>query len=256
MSGCFDSDTIALRERERLNADYALHNLEAWVAEQVNPYRGMRILDLGCGTGKQIFYFAPLVFPEGHITGIDISDQAVSLVKLRANRKGFNNIDAFNGSIDDCLSLLEGREFDLILSAYAVYYSRDMVSLISGFRSLLRPKGQVFVCGYGRGTNQEMIKLVNQVAGGTRKRTDEIQDFIGRAEISEIGRWYSRYKTVRLDNRITFTSAEGLLRWWRNYNSFDEKIYEEVARSVEQHFKLNETFILTKAVLGIQYQVG
>ncbi len=256
MSRCFDSDTVALIERERINANSALHDLEAWMAQQVNPYRGMRILDLGCGTGKQIFYFAPLVFPEGHITGIDLSDQAISLVKLRADREEFNNIDAVNGSIDDCLSLLQGREFDLILSAYAVYYSRDMVSLISSLKNLLRPKGQVFVCGYGRGTNQEMIKLVNQVAGGTRERTNEIQDFIGRSEICEVGRWYSRYKTVRLDNRITFTSAEGLLRWWRNHNSFAENIYEEVARSVEQHFKLNETFILTKAVLGIQYQIG
>jgi len=255
MGGFFDSDTDALRQRERINADGALHNLEVWITQQVNPYRGMRILDLGCGTGKQIFHFAPLVFAEGHIAGIDLSDEAVGSVKLRAERERLDNIEAVKGSMDDCLSLLQGRVFDLILSAYAIYYSRDMVGLLSKLRLLLRAKGQVFVCGYGRGTNQEMIRLVNQIVPGSQKGADEIQDFLGEPEIREIGKWYSRHRTVRLDNRITFTSAESVLRWWRNHNSFVENTYEEVARSIEQHFKFNATFILTKAVLGIQFYV-
>jgi ubiquinone/menaquinone biosynthesis C-methylase UbiE len=253
MSRCFDSDTNALRQRERINADGALHNLEMWITQQVNPYRGMRILDLGCGTGKQIFHFAPLVFSEGHITGIDLSDEAVGSVKLRAEREGLDNIETLKGSIDDCLSLLQGRVFDLILSAYAIYYSRDLVGLLSKLRVLLRAKGQVFVCGYGRGTNQEMIRLVNQIAPGSQEGTDEIQDFLREPEIREIGKWYSRHRTVRLDNRITFTSAESVLRWWRNHNSFIADIYEEVARAIEHHFEINEAFILTKAVLGIQF---
>lgn len=255
MSGCFDSDTDALRQRERINVDGALHNLEEWITQQVNPYRGMRILDLGCGTGKQILHFAPLVFTEGHITGIDISDEAVASVKRRAEREGLGNIDAIKGSIDDCLSLLQDQEFDLIISTYAVYYSRDMIGLLSKLRVLLSAKGQVFVCGYGRGTNLELIKLINQSAHGSQKVTDEIHDFIGEPEISEIGRWYSRHRAVRLDNRIRFTSAESVLRWWRNHNSFVEDIYEEVAKSIECHFKFNKAFILTKAVLGIQYCV-
>jgi ubiquinone/menaquinone biosynthesis C-methylase UbiE len=215
----------------------------------------MRILDLGCGTGKQLCHFAPLVFAEGHVTGIDISDDAVASVRLRADREGLGNIDVVKGSIDDCLSLLQGREFDLVMSTYAVYYSRDVVGLLSKLRVLFRPKGQMFVCGYGRGTNQEIIELVNQLARGSQKVTDEIQDFIGEPEISEIGKWYSRHRTVRLENRIAFPSAESVLRWWRNHNSFIAGIYEEVARAIEHHFKINETFILTKSVLGIQYYV-
>ena len=255
MNGRLNSDTYALRHRERINADGSLHDLEKWITQQVNPYRGMRILDLGCGTGKQIFHLAPLVHKDGHITGIDISDQAVSSVKLRAEREGLGNIEAIKGSIDDCLTLVRDQEFDLILSTYAAYYSKDIVHLLSNLSVLLSAKGQLFVCGYARGTNREMIRLINRLGHCSRKVMGEIEDFIRKREISQIGKRYSRHRTVRLDNWIRFTSAESLLRWWRNHNSFVENLYEEVAKSIENHFKANRAFILTKAVLGVQYYV-
>ena len=81
MSRCFDADTQALREREKVNAAGAVHNLEDWIIEQVCPSAGMRVLDLGCGTGKQMFAFVKQVSPEGSLVGLDISKEAVEAVK-------------------------------------------------------------------------------------------------------------------------------------------------------------------------------
>jgi SAM-dependent methyltransferase len=49
---------------------------------------GMRVLDLGCGAGDVTFVAASLAGPEGHVTGIDRSPDALARARLRAERPG------------------------------------------------------------------------------------------------------------------------------------------------------------------------
>ena len=253
MNRLFDSDTKALKRREQLNIEGALYNLEDWIIQQVQPYQGMRFLDLGCGTGKQIFALAHLVSPEGFILGLDISAEAVDEVNKRAKREKLNHVKTIKESLDECIDILQDFRFDLILSTYAIYYAKDMKGLLSGLRALLNPNGQVFVCGPGRGTNQEMINLINQATSNLDLKAKAIEDFIQDLDISEMGNRYSRYRTVRLDNQIRFNSPEQVLEWWRNHNSFISAIYEDVVRAVQFSFSQNNEFILTKNVLGVQF---
>ena len=69
-------------------------------------------------------------------------------------------MNALQCSFDDVLQVLSNERFDLITSSYAVYYASDMLRLIAGLRDLALEDGRVFVCGPGRGTNQEMTDLV------------------------------------------------------------------------------------------------
>ncbi len=255
MTRLFDTDTKALRQREQLNIEGARYNLEDWIIHQVNPYEGMRVLDLGCGTGKQIFAFAPIVLSDGYLLGLDISNEAVMSVNAKAEMESLGFVKAIEGSIDDCSELLGNRKFDLILSTYAIYYSKAMVEVISDLRYLLNPKGQVFICGYGKGSNQEMIDLINQSISDPALRVKEVHDFIESSEVAEVGKSYSEYRIVRLNNQIRFNSPEGVLKWWENHNSFAREIYDQVSESIQVHFAEKGEFVLTKNVLGIQYYV-
>lgn len=255
MSKRFDADTQALKERERVNAEGAVHNLEDWIIEQIKPCAGMKVLDLGCGTGKQIFALARHVVPGGSLIGLDISKEAVETVNERARRENLRHITAVQGSLDGSVCQFKSHRFDLIVSTYAFYYATDMRQLFAGLRSLLNAHGQIFICGPGHGTNREIIEMMNNLLPSRSKRVSSIEDFTGEADLAAIRQFYAHVVTVRLANKIRFLSPELLLQWWRNHNSFVPEILEPMTQAVQSHFKKNQEFFLSKNVLGIHCHV-
>jgi ubiquinone/menaquinone biosynthesis C-methylase UbiE len=252
-SSCFDSDTKALRQREQCNTQGQLYDLEDWIIQQINLDQGMRILDLGCGTGKQIFALADLVSPDSFILGVDISGEAVDEVNERAEKKRLDQVRAMKGSLDMCIDLLQGLKFDLILSTYAIYYAKDMKRVLCDLKPLLNPNGQVFVSGPSRGTNQEIVNLINNVSNDPTGRAEHIEDFIHESDIKEVARQYLNFRIVRLFNQVRFDSSERVLQWWKNHNSFIPEIYDAVYQALRSHFGRNDHFMLTKNVLGVHY---
>ena len=255
MSRRFDADTQALKERERVNTEGAIHNLEDWIIAQIKPQAGMKVLDLGCGTGKQIFTLARHVSPGGSLIGLDISREAVETVNERARRENIRHITAVQGLLDDSVGQFKSHRFDLIASTYAFYYATDMRQLFAGLRSLLNAHGQIFVCGPAHGTNREIIEMMNNLLPSRSKRASSIEDFMGEADLAAIRQFYSHVVTVRLDNQIRFLSPESLLQWWRNHNSFIPGILGPMTRAVQLHFKKHQEFYLSKNVLGIHCHV-
>src|SRR5262245_65698044 len=87
MPGTFDSDAEALRVRETLNARSAAHDLEAWILDHVRPRPGMQVLDLGCGTGTQLFPLLERIVPGGPSVGLELAAAPVGLVGERIARE-------------------------------------------------------------------------------------------------------------------------------------------------------------------------
>ncbi len=246
------ADTMALKNRSAVNEQGALYDLEDWIIQQCQPDVGMRILDLGCGTGKQIFRFVDLV-SRGSILGIDISQEAVNEVNEKAKNKQLEHVSAIQASLDECVNLMNGSKFDLILSCYAIYYAEDMKGVLYGLRSLLNPKGHIFICGPAAMNNREIIDIVNSLISDPSKWAKPAQDFIDASSIEEIGGYYQTFNTVRLDNKIRFDSVDTVLRWWKNHASFVPDIYDGVRDALRNHFAEKGNFMMTKNILGVNY---
>jgi SAM-dependent methyltransferase len=255
MSSAFNTDTDALRKRAELNAAKAKYNLEEWILQQIPPPSALRILDLGCGVGKQLFRLAPLVTATGSLLGVDLSENAVRAVNDRANAEGIAYVEARQMSLDDCVGSLVGQGFDLILSSYAIYYATDMIALLQDLRTLLRDGGSVFVCGPGQGTNREIIDIVNRFISHGSEKLQPIEDFLTPTGVREVARGYSRSIVSRLENVIVFDSPVTLLEWWTRHNSFIPSVAAKVQQRVNDHFANNRTFPLTKNVLGVRFDV-
>lgn len=251
MSKRFNADTQALKEREKVNATGAIYNLEDWIIEQVQPCAGVKVLDLGCGTGKQIFALAKLVSPTGSLVGVDISKEAVETVSERARRENLTYITAVQSSLDDVLELLKAERFDLIISSYAFYYAADMRRLFTGLRSFLNAQGQIFVCGPGDGTNQEIINMMNCFLPSQSDKALPIKDFMDDSDLTAISSFYAKLTTVRLQNQIKFLAPDSVLQWWRNHNSYAPEIDGAMAQAIRAHFEDHPEFMLSKNVLGI-----
>jgi SAM-dependent methyltransferase len=252
MAGPFDTDTAALRERERLNQRGARYDLEEWILARVGEVRGRRLLDLGCGTGKQLFALAPCVGAGGSLLGIDISPQAVDAVNERARSEGLSFVRAEVGDLDGAVARVAGSHFDLILSSYAIYYAADVLALLRGLAARLAPGGQIFVCGPGAGTNREILALVDEVLPAGTPHPPDVVDFLTEEDRASLRGVYGIVETSRLDNVVTFADADAVIAWWENHNSFVAEARSAVAERITAHVAERGSFELSKYVLGVR----
>jgi ubiquinone/menaquinone biosynthesis C-methylase UbiE len=251
MSSSFDADTRALATRAHLNSEGAKRNLEEWILEHVTPRPGSRVLDLGCGTGKQLFALSEHILPGGAALGLDISADAVDAVNSKARELGWPHIEATQGGLDDCVAAFDGQRFELILSCYAIYYSHDMLRLLLDLHGLLAPRGTLFICGPGEGTNEEILDLVRAVARSDDHGVRPVEDFVSPDQLEALSRRYSRVTVVRLSNPVEFPSARSVLDWWRNHNSYVPELDSAVDDRLTEHFAHLSSFTITKQVLGV-----
>jgi SAM-dependent methyltransferase len=250
--GTFDADTGALAERAQLNQRLAAHDLDAWIIDHLALRDDQRILDLGCGTGKQLFALAAKVDEATSLLGVDVSADAVEIVNRRAADEDRSNVRAVEGTLDDWQPFADAGPFDIVLSTYAIYYAADMEGLMAAIADFLRPGGQLLVCGPGAGTNDEITAIVNEVAGDTHAGLDPVSDFIGPDVLSRLEAHYDRVVTDRLDNCVRFESADELMSWWRNHNSFRPALQAAVRSRLDDVLASTGSLELTKNVLAVQ----
>ena len=110
---------------------------------------GCRVLDLGCGAGRDVFLLAQLVGPRGEVVGVDMTDEQLAVAQShRAHHVqafGFDNVRFLHGYIErlDELGLLPGS-FDVIVSNCVVNLSPDKDAVLRGVQRLLKPGGEFY----------------------------------------------------------------------------------------------------------------
>jgi SAM-dependent methyltransferase len=112
---------------------------------------GARILDLGCGSGRDCYLLAQLVGPQGRVVGVDMTEEQLSVGRrhreFHAQQFGFtqSNVDFHMGYIEDLGSLpLEAGSFDIIVSNCVINLSPDKAAVLEGAYQLLKPGGEMY----------------------------------------------------------------------------------------------------------------
>jgi len=109
--------------------------------------KGMTVLDLGSGAGKDVFIAAPLAGAKGKVIGVDMTPEmlklaAKNLVKFTA-RTGLKNVEFRKGLIEKLP--VEDGEADLIISNCVVNLSPDKPAVFREAFRALRPGGSMVV---------------------------------------------------------------------------------------------------------------
>lgn len=110
---------------------------------------GCRVLDLGCGTGRDVYALAQLVGATGSVVGVDMTDEQLAVAekhhKYHAEVFGFDNVSFMQGYIERLEDLkLEPGSFDVIVSNCVVNLSPDKDAVMRGVHRLLKPSGEFF----------------------------------------------------------------------------------------------------------------
>ncbi len=110
---------------------------------------GLRVLDLGCGSGRDVYLLAQLVGAGGAVVGVDMTPEQLAVARRHqrhhAEQFGFANVEFLEGRIEQLEQLpLEPGSFDLVISNCVVNLSADKLAVLQGVRRLLKSGGEFY----------------------------------------------------------------------------------------------------------------
>ena len=126
---------------DHFNADPSVKAARRVLYRALQPARGMRILDAGCGPGFDVAALALRVAPGGGVTGIDLSERIIALARSRYG--GVEGVTFEAGSVTS-LPLPDSR-FDAAFSLRTLQYLEEPAPAIRELTRVTKPGGRVAV---------------------------------------------------------------------------------------------------------------
>ncbi|PKU23216.1 methyltransferase domain-containing protein [Telmatospirillum siberiense] len=112
---------------------------------------GCSVLDLGCGSGRDVYLTSCLVGPKGFVIGVDMTDEQLAVAKShqqsQARRFGFpkSNVDFRQGYIEDLAALdIADDAIDVVISNCVINLSPAKGRVFSEIFRVLKPGGELF----------------------------------------------------------------------------------------------------------------
>ncbi len=112
---------------------------------------GMRVLDLGCGSGRDVYLLSALVGETGEVVGVDMTDEQLAVARRHQDyhREAFgfmeSNVRFLKGYIEELDALgLEDGYFDIVVSNCVINLSTDKAKVIGDVKRLLKPGGEFY----------------------------------------------------------------------------------------------------------------
>ena len=245
-----------------IHEKYGARDIDRWTTEVLQPKPGMKILDVGCGAGKQCFLYSDYTDRNAEVTGGDINEELLERARVKnSERKDhvkFQYLD-FNKRFE-----FDDNSFDLLSSAFAIYYARSMDFTFGEAHRVLKPGGRLFVTGPLPENKQMFYDIIHEATsksippmpGSSRFKSEIYQAIEGK---------FARTSMLTFENPITFPSVQPFIDYVRASLSEDRKLwtsmfnskeeYEELISSIErvatQWFKRDGKLVMTKVVGGI-----
>src|SRR5277367_3962556 len=107
---------------------------------EIGMQPGMRVLDIGCGSGDVSLLLAEMVGPTGSVVGIDRSPAALALARDRARVTGHPNITFHEAAL---VNSGGPAPFDAAIGRYVLVHQADPAVMIRAAASHIRKGGVV-----------------------------------------------------------------------------------------------------------------
>lgn len=252
------SDASCLEGRIAQNAGYQKTDLVEWIFERVKVDRGSRVLELCCGTGNQSIKLIELIGAEGHLTALDISEEALEKLRARLDEDGLQRVSTIAGSMDDLPELLQrhglkDEKYDLILCAYGLYYSERVDRLLMELTKRLSANGRIVVVGPFGPNNGPLFGLLEDAGVEIPEYVMYTsRDFMETKVLPFANRNFQTSHVNVLVNPISWTSKEDVYEYWRNTTFFDEAKSDFVIESLNKIYEKKTIFMNEKWVMMVE----
>jgi ubiquinone/menaquinone biosynthesis C-methylase UbiE len=174
-----------------------MRNLEPFRSDlvaQLAPRVGERVLDLGTGPGEPAITIAREVGATGHVMGVDLSENMVSIAQRVANARGLTNVEF---RTMDCGKLqFPDGSFDAAISSFGFQIFTDPEAAAREAHRVLRPGGRIAVSVWSTG---DKVPWIHAIMG----------PMLEHAEPDETGYLPTPYETGGPGEMVAFLKAAG-----------------------------------------------
>jgi ubiquinone/menaquinone biosynthesis C-methylase UbiE len=214
--------TNDLQTRIDIHSQFGARNIDDWMLEILQPNRGSKILDVGCGAGKQCLSYHNSLHGDVDITGGDVNQDLLAQARQNADKAGakIRFIDLnFNQPFP-----LEDNLYDLESCCFAIYYAEDIPFTIREMHRVLKPGGRLFTTG-PMPTNKQLFydiireatgKIIPPMPGSSRYST---------AIYSAIASTFNTVDTYIFENPLVFETVKPFVDYTRASLSEDRKLW-------------------------------
>lgn len=259
----YQETTNDLLTRIDIHNKFGARDIDQWMLDVLSLQKGSKILDVGCGAGKQCFSFYHFLQGECDITGGDVNadllKQAVTENPLKAdNNIKFMELD-FNKKFD-----LPSDTFDLLSCCFAIYYAEDIPATIREMHRVLKPGGRLFTTG-PMPTNKQVFYDVIKEATGKPIPPMPGSSRYGSEILTSVKSTFASVDLEIFENPLTFNEVQPFVDYTRASLAEDRKLWtslfstkEEfetlmsaITKVAEKRIKQDGTLVMTKVVGGI-----
>jgi ubiquinone/menaquinone biosynthesis C-methylase UbiE len=258
----YKETTKDLLTRIDIHEKYGARNIDQWTTDVLQPQAGMQILDVGCGAGKQCFLYSDHTKGKARIWGGDFSNELLDQAHARNIQRGdtceFMFLD-FNKRFE-----FPDNTFDLLSSAFAIYYASDLGFTFGEAHRVLKSGGRLFVTGPLPENKKMFYDIIKEATQKPIPPMPGSSRFKGQI-YTTIENLFSKTELLTFENPITFPEvrpfmdytraslSEDRRLWSSMFNGHDE--YESLIREIEKvagrWFKRDGKLVMTKVVGGI-----
>lgn len=157
------------------------------------PFKGLRILDIGCGGG---LLSEPMTRLGADVVGADAAPRNIPVAQVHALAAGLS-IDYRHTTAEDMAAA--GEQFDVILNMEVVEHVADPLVYLTACQTLLKPKGLMVCSTLNRNPKSFVMAIIGAewvmrwLPKGTHDwakfiTPDELYDFLRRAGLDPIDR--------------------------------------------------------------------
>jgi SAM-dependent methyltransferase len=148
---CTEKPPAAIREILPLIADEILDKFYGCGSPLPPLLEGMTVLDLGCGTGRDVYIASRMVGKSGCAIGIDMTTEQIQVAtkyqEQQSKRFGYksSNVQFFQGFIEDLKSLgIKDNSVDVVISNCVINLSPAKEQVFKEIYRVLKPGGELF----------------------------------------------------------------------------------------------------------------
>lgn len=143
------------------------------ILETLNLKRGMRVADVGAGSGLFTVLFADAVGPRGKVYAVDIVPAFLRHIEARAREAGLKQIQTVQAT--ERSANLPAQSVELVFICDTYHHFEYPRSTLASIHRALRPRGQLVVIDFHRLPGRSPEWVLNHVRAGQEEFAREIE---------------------------------------------------------------------------------
>jgi ubiquinone/menaquinone biosynthesis C-methylase UbiE len=257
----YQETTSDLATRIDIHSKYGGRDIDSWMIDLIKLQPGMKILDVGCGAGKQCFSYHQYLKGNADITGGDVSLDLLNQAREKndSQKTGIKFLELnFNQKFE-----FPTTTFDFVSCCFAIYYALDVPFTIGEMHRVLRSGGRLFTTGPMPENKKLFYEIIKEATGkpippmpGSSRYSTE---FLGT-----IRSLFSKVDVHIFENPLTFETVDPFLAYTRASLSEDRKLWgvlfsgensfeivmSQIKDVAEKRLKQDGKLVMTKVVGG------